>query len=47
MCTRREQRIVDCIARGDAEGAVQLMDQHLMIAAPGDEQNLARLLGLT
>ena len=47
------ERIVDCIARGDAEGAVQLMDQHLreleehlMIEAPGDEQSLARLLGL-
>ncbi len=47
------ERIVDCIAKGDAAGAVQLMDQHLreleqhlMIAAPGDEKSLARLLGL-
>lgn len=47
------ERIVDCIARGDAESAVQLMDQHLreleqhlMIEAPGDEKSLARLLGL-
>lgn len=47
------ERIVDCIARGDAEGAVKLMDQHLreleqhlMIEAPEDGQSLARLLGL-
>ncbi|KRI01472.1 GntR family transcriptional regulator [Curvibacter sp. PAE-UM] len=47
------ERIVDCIAKGDAEGAVKLMDQHLreleehlMIEAPGNEQSLARLLGL-
>lgn len=47
------ERIVDCIARGDAEGAVQLMDQHLreleehlMLGSPGDERNLAKLLGL-
>jgi len=47
------ERIVNCIAKGDAEGAVQLMDQHLreleehlMIETPGDEQSLARLLGL-
>lgn len=47
------ERIVDCIANGDAEDAVQLMDQHLreleqhlMIASPGDEQSLARLLGM-
>ncbi|MFA7439323.1 GntR family transcriptional regulator [Castellaniella sp.] len=47
------ERIMDCIARGDAEGAVQLMDQHLreleehlMLGSPGDERNLAKLLGL-
>lgn len=47
------ERIVDCIARGDAEGAVQLMDQHLreleehlMLGSPDDERNLAKLLGL-
>lgn len=47
------ERIVDCIARGDAEGAVKLMDQHLreleehlMLVSPGDEKSLAKLLGL-
>lgn len=47
------ERIVDCIAKGDAAGAVKLMDQHLreleqhlMLVSPGDEQSLARLLGL-
>src|SRR5262245_48791356 len=47
------ERIVDCIAKGDAEGAVRLMDQHLrdleehlMLVSPGDEKSLAKLLGL-
>ncbi|MCZ8252136.1 MAG: GntR family transcriptional regulator [Hylemonella sp.] len=47
------ERIVDCIAKGDAEGAVKLMDQHLreleehlMLVSPGDEKSLAKLLGL-
>lgn len=47
------ERIVDCIAHGDAERAVQLMDQHLraleehlLIETSGDENSLARLLGL-
>lgn len=47
------ERIVDCIAQGDGEGAARLMDQHLreleehlMLASPGDEKSLAKLLGL-
>ena len=47
------ERIVDCIARGEAEEAVKLMDQHLreleehlMLVSPGDEKSLAKLLGL-
>jgi DNA-binding GntR family transcriptional regulator len=47
------ERIVDCIAQGDAESAVKLMDQHLrdleehlMLESPGDEKSLAKLLGL-
>jgi DNA-binding GntR family transcriptional regulator len=47
------ERIVDCIAKGDAEGAVKVMNQHLgdleehlMLASPGDEKSLAKLLGL-
>lgn len=45
--------MVDCIAKGDAEGAVKLMDphlreleEHLMLVSPGDEKSLAKLLGL-
>lgn len=48
------ERIVDCIAQGDAESAVKLMDQHLrdleehlMLESPGDEKSLAKLLGLS
>jgi DNA-binding GntR family transcriptional regulator len=47
------ERIVDCIAQGDAEGAVKLMDQHLrdleehlLLVSTGDAQSLAKLLGL-
>jgi DNA-binding GntR family transcriptional regulator len=54
VCIQDEnERIVDCIAKGDAEGAVKLMDQHLreleehlMLESPGDEKSLAKLLGL-
>jgi DNA-binding GntR family transcriptional regulator len=47
------QRIVDCIANGDAEGAAQLMDehlhdlqQHLALADPPAQPDLAQMLGL-
>ena len=53
-CEHEEhERIVDCVARGDAEGAVQLMDEHLRAlernvsvqrAAP--DRTLALLLGM-
>jgi DNA-binding GntR family transcriptional regulator len=53
-CEHEEhERIVDCVARGDAEGAVQLMDEHLRAlernvsvqrAAP--DRTLAHLLGM-
>ena len=46
-------RIVDCIARGDAAGAVALMDahlrdleRHLSLDAPPPSRSLAHLLGL-
>ncbi|MDM7941346.1 MAG: GntR family transcriptional regulator [Hydrogenophaga sp.] len=47
------ERIVDCIARGDANEAVALMDQHLrdlerhlMLERPAEPHGLAHLLGL-
>ena len=47
------ERIVDCIARGDATAAVALMDahlrdleQHLALEDSGASHSLARLLGL-
>jgi len=53
-CEHEEhERIVDCVARGDAEGAVQLMDEHLRAlernvsvqrAAP--DRTLSHLLGM-
>jgi DNA-binding GntR family transcriptional regulator len=47
------ERIVDCVARGDAEGAVQLMDDHLRelernvsVQRAAPERTLAHLLGM-
>jgi DNA-binding GntR family transcriptional regulator len=47
------QRIVDCIASGDADGAARLMDehlhelqQHLALADPPVQPGLAQMLGL-
>jgi DNA-binding GntR family transcriptional regulator len=47
------QRIVDCIANGDADGAARLMDehlhelqQHLALADPPVQPGLAQMLGL-
>jgi DNA-binding GntR family transcriptional regulator len=47
------QRIVDCIANGDAEGAARLMgehlrdlQQHLALADPPAQPDLAQMLGL-
>ena len=48
------ERIVDCIARGDADEAVELMDRHLrdlerhlMLDKPSPQRDLAHMLGLT
>jgi len=48
------ERIVDCIERGDAAGAVKLMDEHLRelerhinLQRDNPKDSLARLLGLT
>lgn len=47
------ERIVECIARGDAAGAVKLLDehlrdleQHLALESNAESRSLARLLGL-
>lgn len=47
------ERIVDCLARGDAEGAAQLMDEHLRelernvsVQRAPPERTLAHLLGM-
>ncbi len=53
-CEHHEhERIVDCIAQGDAEEAVRLMDQHLValerhlsLDKPAPQTDLAYLLGL-
>ncbi|TFY98509.1 GntR family transcriptional regulator [Ramlibacter rhizophilus] len=53
-CEHEEhERIVDCIARGDADAAVQLMEQHLLalehhllLDRPTPKRDLAYLLGL-
>jgi DNA-binding GntR family transcriptional regulator len=49
----QHERIVDCIARGDAAGAVELMDthlrdleQHLALDSSAESRSLGRLLGL-
>ena len=48
------QRIVDCIAKGDADGAARLMDehlrdlqQHLALSDPPAQPDLAQMLGLS
>ncbi|MDM0052225.1 GntR family transcriptional regulator [Variovorax sp. J22R115] len=53
-CEHEEhERIVDCVARGDAEGAVQLMDEHLRelernvsVQRAAPDRTLAHLLGM-